>query len=152
MGNTEPGYLRELEKLKQLDDSERAAFLDLLVLAILADAKITDEELEQMSSEMLLLPFLCDPALRESVDAHIQGARVFLEDNIHDHDVIDGFIRELSFKLIDPTHRLIALRMFISITMADGTTDLEHRRCVFLADCFGWPASRVDEIQTQING
>ena len=147
----EPGYLRELEKLKQLDDSERSAFLDLLVLAILADAKITDEELEQMNTEMLSLPFLADPALTEKVNTHIQGARVFLEANIHNYDIINGFIRELSFKLIDPTHRLIALRMFISVTMADGTTDLERKRCVFLADCFGWPESRVDEIQNQIN-
>lgn len=150
MTENEPGYLRELEKLKQLDDSERSAFLDLLVLAILADAKITEDDLKQMDVEMLSLPFLSDPTLRESAEAHIKKARIFLEANIHNYDVINGFIRELSFKLIDPTHRLIALRMFISITMSDGTTALDRDRCVFLADCFGWPESRVDEIQNQL--
>ncbi len=152
MGNTDPGYAKELEKLKQLDDSERSAFLDLLVLAILADAKITDEELEQMDKELLCLPFLTDPEQNKKAAVQIKKARTFLEGNIHNYEVIDGFIRELSFKLIDPTHRVIALRMFIAVTMADGTTELERKRCVFLADCFGWPESRVDEIQNQLGG
>lgn len=147
---SDPTYLGDLERLKQLDESERSAFLDLLVLAILADAKITDEELEQMDKELLLLPFLEDPEVKEKANLRIAKTKRNLRANIHDHDYVNSFVHELSFHLIDPAHRMIALRMFVSITMADGTTELERTRCEFLADCFGWPVSKVDEIQNQI--
>ena len=141
----------ELEKLNELNASERSAFLDLLVLGILADAKITDTELEQMDKELLKLPFLKDPEQNEIANAQLKKSRLFLEKNIHDYEVIDGFIRELSLKLIAPAHRTIALKMFVALPMADGTSDIERKRCVFLANCFGWGEAEVDAIQFQLS-
>lgn len=139
-------YFKELEILKDLNEAESAAFLDLLVLAILADSKITDEELAQMDEELMRLPFVWDADVRERVTAHSADTRTFLEKHIEDHETITTFIKSFATKITEDDHREIALRMFIAITMSDGISELERNRCITLAETFGQSRESVDQL------
>jgi len=53
-------YFDELESLKEMSIDANKAFMDILVLAVIADGEVTDEELAQLDEELLRLPFIWD--------------------------------------------------------------------------------------------
>ncbi len=143
-------YFQELEALKLLDEEQSCAFLDLLVLAILADAEITEEELEQFDEEILRLPFLWDEDARERVVAHSATTREFLENNIGDDQKIEVFVADLADKIETEDHRLVAMRMFTALVLADGITDVERERVFDVGRAFGFESDRIDAIISEV--
>ena len=143
-------YFQELEILKELDEEQSKAFLDLLVLAKFADTKVTEDELEQMDEELMRLPFLWDADVRERVVAHSAETRTYLEEHITDHETVTKFVKELGARITEEAHQTVALRMFVAVTIADGITELERNRCITFAEALGQRREDVDRLIEQL--
>jgi hypothetical protein len=139
-------YFQELEALKGLEEKESKAFLDLLVLAILADEEITDEELEQLDEELLRLPFLWDAEMQERVVEHSAKTREYVESILGDEAQLNIFIKGLAAGISSGEHRTIALRMFTAVILADGITDMERERIFDVGSAFGFESDNVRDV------
>lgn len=147
-------YFQELEALKNLSEGESKAFLDLLVLAILADAEITDAELAQLDEELMRLPFIWDNDMRETVVEHSAHTREYLEGILDNPSKIEIFIKGVADKLATPEHRTVALRAFTAIVLADGMTDAERERVFDVGSALGFDSDAIvaviDEVRDSI--
>jgi len=143
-------YFQELEALKRLDEEESKAFLDLLVLAILADNEITDEELTQLDEELLRLPFLWDADTRERVVDHSAQTREYLESILGQENKIEIFVKGVTDRITNPDHRVVALRMFAAVVLSDGITDVERERVFDVGSAFGITGDTVDDLITDV--
>lgn len=143
-------YFQELEALKSLDEEESKAFLDLLVLAILADNEITDEELTQLDEELLRLPFLWDADTRERVVDHSAQTREYLESILGQENKIEIFVKGVTDRITNPDHRVVALRMFAAVVLSDGITDVERERVFDVGSAFGITGDTVDDLITDV--
>lgn len=147
-------YFQELEALENLTESESKAFLDLLVFAVLADAEITEQELEQLDEELTRLPFIWDSEARDDVVDHSARTREYLEGIIGDDAKVEIFIKGVSDKLTNDTHRVVALRAFTAIVLSDGITDGERERVFDVGSALGFESDTVsgiiDEVRTSL--
>jgi hypothetical protein len=139
-------YFQELEALKGLEEKESKAFLDLLVLAILADEEITDDELEQLDDELMRLPFLWDADVRERVVEHSAKTREYIESISDDASQLDIFIRGLADGIPSEQHRIVAMRMFTAVILADGMTDTERERIFDVGSAFGFDSDTISDV------
>lgn len=143
-------YFQELEALKNLDETESKAFLDLLVLGVLADEEISEEELAQLDEELMRLPFLWDEDLRDEVVAHSARTREYLEGLIHDESKLEIFIRGVADRLPEEVHRVVALRAFTAIVLADGITDDERERVFDVGSALGFESDVVRDVIEEV--
>jgi len=143
-------YFDELDSLKEMSLDANKAFLDLLVLAVLADGETTEEELAQLDEELLRLPFIWDTEARDEVTEHSAKTREILDGNLEDRGVMSGFMSSLSKRIETQERRMIALRMFVSVTVSDGFTETERQLCQALGSAFGMEAGEVDSVISQI--
>ena len=144
-------YFQELEALKDLSENESKAFLDLLVLAILADEEITEEELQQLDEELMRLPFIWDGDMRDSVVEHSAGTREYLEGIIDDESKVEIFIKGLADRIPDEDHRVIAMRAFTAIVLSDGITDQERERVFDVGSALGFGSDDTAEIIDEVS-
>lgn len=145
-------YFQELEALKNLTESESKAFLDLLVLAILADAEISEAELVQLDEELMRLPFIWDSEMRDQVVDHSARTREYLEGIISNEAKIEIFIKGVADKLASDTHRIVALRAFTAIVVADGITDDERERVFDVGSALGFDSDTVAAVIDEVRG
>lgn len=147
-------YFQELEALERLNESESKAFLDLLVLAVLADTEITEQELAQLDEELTRLPFIWNSEMRDEVVAHSARTREYLEGIVTNEAKIEIFIKGVADKLADEQHRVIALRGFTAIVLADGITDAERERVFDVGSALGFDSdvvtSVIDEVRASL--
>jgi hypothetical protein len=143
-------YFDELDSLKEMGMDSNKAFLDLLVLAVLADGETTEEELAQLDEELLRLPFIWDTDARDEVTEHSATTRELLEGNLQDEGVVRGFMSSLAKRIESEELRMVALRMFISITMSDGLMETERQLAHALGESFSIDAGTVDHLIAQI--
>ena len=147
-------YFQELEALENLTEAESRAFLDLLVLAVLADAEITEQELAQMDEEITRLPFLWDDELRESIVSHAAKTREYLEGIIGDSAKTEIFIKGVADKLPNPTHRVVAMRAFTAVLLSDGFADAERERAFDVGSALGFDSDAIsgliDEVRSAL--
>lgn len=144
-------YFQELEALKDLDESESKAFLDLLVLAILADEEITEDELAQLDEELMRLPFIWNDEMRETVVEHSAGTREYLEGIIDDEAKVEIFINGLADRIPDHDHRVVAMRAFTAIVLADGITDQERERVFDVGSALGFDSDDTSELIDEVS-
>lgn len=149
-------YFQELEALENLNESESKAFLDLLVLAVLADEEITEGELAQLDEELTRLPFIWNSDLRDQVVDHSARTREYLEGIIANEAKIEIFIKGVADKLLNEVHRVVALRAFTAIVLADGITDAERERVFDVGSALGFDsdivAGVIDEVRESLEG
>lgn len=143
-------YFDELDSLKEMSLDANKAFLDLLVLAVVADGETTEEELIQLDEELLRLPFIWDTDAREEVTEHSAKTREILDGHLDDHGVMSGFITSLAKRIDTAELRMIALRMFVAVTVSDGFTETERQLCQALGAAFGLEAGEVDSVIAKI--
>lgn len=136
-------YFQELEALKNLSEAESKAFLDLLVLAILADDEITEQELVQLDEELMRLPFIWDNDMRETVVDHSARTREYLETIMDNPSKIEIFIKGVADKLASDSHRIVALRAFTAVVLADGMTDSERERVFDVGSALGFDSDTI---------
>ena len=148
-------YFQELEALENLTESESRAFLDLLVLAVLADAEITELELEQLDEELMRLPFIWESDLRDSVVEHSARTREYLEGIVDNSAKVEIFIKGVADKLENETHRIVAMRAFTAIILADGMADAERERVFDVGSALGFDSdvvsALIDEVRESLN-
>lgn len=145
-------YFQELEALKGLEEEESKAFLDLLVLAILADDEITEQELTQLDDELMRLPFLWDADVRDRVVEHSARTREYIESISGDEGQIDIFIRGLAEGISAGEHRIVALRMFTAVILSDGMTDMERERVFDVGSALGLESDVVRDVIEDVRG
>lgn len=143
-------YFDELETLKEMSMEANKAFMDVLVLAVVADREITDEEIEQLDEELLRLPFIWDEDARDEVTTHSATTRSIIEERRDDPGVLEGFFESLAERIADPEQRLVALRMYAAVVHADGLTEEERQIALALGECFGFEAGEVDRVMADI--
>lgn len=136
-------YFQELEALENLTESESKAFLDLLVLAVLADADITEDELAQLDEELTRLPFIWNSDLRDEVVDHSARTREYLEGIIANEAKVEIFIKGVADKLANEDHRIVAMRAFTAIVLSDGITDDERERVFDVGSALGFDSDVV---------
>ncbi len=148
-------YFQELEALENLTESESKAFLDLLVLAVLADDEITEVELQQLDEELTRLPFIWDSGRRDTVVDHSAKTREYLEGIVDNEAKIEIFIKGVADKLVSEVHRIVALRAFTAIVVSDGVTDAERERVFDVGSALGFDSDTVagviDEVRDSLN-
>lgn len=143
-------YFDELDSLKEMSIDANKAFMDLLVLAVVADGDITDEELAQLDEELLRLPFIWDKDVESEVTAHSAQTRELLVNQLHEAGVLEGFLVSLARRIDTDELRQIALRMFIAVTHSDGFCEAEMQVCHGLGAAFGFDAGHVDSVIAEI--
>lgn len=139
-------YFQELEALKNLSERESKALLDLLVLAILADSEVSEGELQQLDEELLRLPFLWDAETRERVVEHSARTRDYVESILGDEGKLQIFIKGVADEIEAGDHRVVAMRMFIAVVVAEGLNDLERERIFDVGSAFGFESDVIAEI------
>ena len=143
-------YFDELETLKEMGLDTNKAFMDLLVLAVIADRDITDEEIVQLDEELLRLPFIWDEETRNEVVDNSATTRKLIEENRDKHGVMDGFMASLAKRIESADHRRVAMRMFIAVTQADSFAEEEHQLCQTVGHAFGFEAGEIDHMIQEI--
>ncbi len=143
-------YFDELETLKEMSVDANKAFMDTLVLAVVADREITDQEIEQLDEELLRLPFIWDEEARDEVTEHSATTRKLIEENRDDPGVMEGFLDSLAKRIQEPDHRMVALRMFAAVAHSDGLTEEERQLALALGEAFGFEAGVVDQVMGEI--
>ena len=148
-------YFKELEALESLNVTESKAFLDLLVLAVLADSEITEDELSALDEELTRLPFIWDAEMRDQVVDHSAKTRAYLEGILTNDAKIETFIKAVAERLPNDQHRAVALRAFTAIVLADGITDGERERVFDIGAALGFESdaisSLINEVTTALN-
>lgn len=143
-------YFGELNSLKEMSIDANKAFMDLLVLAVIADREITDEELAQLDEELLRLPFIWDKDVEAEVTAHSAVTRETLTNQRDEPGVMGAFLRSLADRIDTAELREIGLRMFIAVTQADGFVEEEMQMCHALGAAFEFESGRVDALIAEI--
>ena len=143
-------YFQELEALKDTDEAQNEAFMDLLVFTILADAEITDQELEQLDDELTRLPFLWDKEVRERVVDHSANTREHLEQIIGDPEAVTSFVEETTAKLTERDHQVVALRMMAAIALADGITEAERDKIYEVGHAFHVSDQAIEDVIEEV--
>lgn len=144
-------YFQELQLLKSLSEEESKSFLDLLVLAVLADEQVTEDELVQLDDELMRLPFLWDADSRDRIVEHSATTREYLESVLSDEDALDEFVIKIADNITDPDHRVVALRMFIAVIVSDGLADLERERVFDVGRAFGFESENIATILEDVS-
>lgn len=139
-------YFQELEALKNLSERANKALLDLLVLAVLTDSEVSEGELKQLDEELLRLPFLWDTETRERVVEHSSRTRDYVESILGDEGKLQIFIKGVADEIEGDEHRVVAMRMFIAVVVADGINDLERERIFDVGSAFGFESDVIAEI------
>lgn len=137
---------RDEAVLQDLSAAESRAFVDLLILAVLADEQITEEELVGLAEQWGQLPFAGDAQLEEVMGDHGYKTREFLEQNMSDDAAIDAFLRERVRPLERLEVRRAALRMVAIVSLADGFDEAEARLCRKLGDALNLSGAVVQEV------
>lgn len=143
-------YFKELEALESMTVEESKAFLDLLVLGVLADTEITEEELAALDEELTRLPFIWDAEMRDDVVDHSARTREFLEGIITNDAKVETFIRALAERLPNDQHRAVALRAFSAIVLADGITDDERERVFDVGSALGFESDAISSLINEV--
>ena len=143
-------YFDELDSLKEMSIDANKAFMDLLVLAVIADGEITEEELGQLDEELLRLPFIWDKEVEADVTAHSAVTRELLTNQRNEPGVMDGFLESLAKRIDTQELREIGMRMFIAVTQSDGFCEEEMQMCHALGAKFHFEAGHVDSLISEI--
>lgn len=143
-------YFDENESLKSMSMDANKAFMDLLVLAVIADEEVTDEEIEQLDEELLRLPFIWDNDAREEVSSHSAATRELLEDSRDRPGVMESFIVSLAKRIQTEEHRRIAMRMFIAVAHSDGFNEQERQLVHAVGAAFEFEAGIIDHFIHEI--
>lgn len=143
-------YFDEVESLKGMSIDANKAFMDLMVLAVLADREVTDEEIMQLDEELLRLPFIWDEEARDEVTDHSAETRALIEKGRDEPGVMEGLMDSLAKRIETEEHRQIALRMFIAVAQSDGFTEEERQLCHAIGSTFEFEAGHVDAVITEI--
>jgi len=143
-------YFDELESLKGMSIDANKAFMDILVLAVIADGEITEDELAQLDEELLRLPFIWDKEVEAEVTEHSALTRELLTNQREEPGVIEGFLDSLAHRINTEELREVALRMFIAVAQADGFRENEMQMCHAIGDKFGFDGSAIDSLIAEI--
>ncbi len=143
-------YFDELESLKEMSIDANKAFMDILVLAVIADGEVTDEELAQLDEELLRLPFIWDKDVEAEVTQHSSLTRELLTNQRGEPGVMEGFLESLAHRIDTQELREVALRMFIAVAQSDGFREDEMQMCHAIGDKFGFDGSAIDSLIAEI--
>ena len=143
-------YFDELESLKEMSIDANKAFMDILVLAVIADGEVTEEELAQLDEELLRLPFIWDKDVEAQVTEHSALTRELLSTQRDEPGVMEGFLNSLAHRIDTQELREVALRMFIAVAQSDGFRENEMQMCHAIGDKFGFDGSAIDSLIAEI--
>ncbi|MFU8806345.1 MAG: TerB family tellurite resistance protein [Bradymonadaceae bacterium] len=130
--------------LKELNLEESAAVLDLLLAAVMIDHRVTDEELERLSTELEKLPFEDSDDLQEQLGAHAVETREKLEGLVEAGESLDSFVENAAGHLTNDEHRREALKMVAVVAYADGVDSTEEELTHKIGRAFGFDADEIE--------
>jgi hypothetical protein len=132
-----------------LDDSQRLAVLETMVVGLIADDKVTPAEIRRFDEIVLALPWGVD---REVLGGMIKGARdrlVALKGPAAVHDHVLG----LAAKLPSPALRDKVVFTMATLMFSDGEIDqLEKNVLGLFVMAFGITSDRLAAIKTALHG
>jgi hypothetical protein len=137
----------ELAKSSIVSDfslEESRAFVDLAVLVMMVDERVTTEELEKLSDQLAALPFEDVEEIEQALGDHIAHARKTVKQALGDKDAVDEFIEETSAKIDGKEHRIHALELLANLAYSDDVDVSEADVCHRIGEAFGLDEDRIE--------
>lgn len=130
-----------------MDDPERAALLEALVTGVLADGKITPDEVRRFDQIVLALPWNMEPGV---LDALVKGTQQRVAGLKSATDLMD-FVASLAARLPHPTLRDKVLATMATVMAADGDVNqLEKNTIGVFVLAFGITSDRLAAIKAYV--
>ncbi len=123
---------------------ESRAFADLAVLIMLADERVTTQELEELSALLEALPLGDEDEIEEKMADHLAYSRQTVE-RAMDEEEVDMFIQQTSAKIVGREHREHALELLAVLAYSDGVAASEEDICYRIGRAFGFDDDAVED-------
>ena len=136
--------------LSNLTQGETRAFVDLLILTVMADNVITEEELEGLAEQWGQLPFADDSNLEDMMGEHGYTTREYLEACGNDDEAISKFLVESTEPLKTHDVKMAALRMVAIVSLSDGVDETEQKLVRQLGSALDLEESEIEKTITDI--
>ena len=144
-------FFADDERLAELDTEQSKAFLDLLILAVFSDGRISEEEIVGLDAELARLPFANDELLQQEVGDHGVATKERLIATANDDEAIGRFLDDVAQRIGDDTElRKKALAMAYAIAIADGLQRDEARVCLQLGRAFGFEQQEIAGVMNTV--
>lgn len=125
---------------------ESRAFVDLTVLVMMIDERISDVELEELSAQLTGLPFDSEEDIERHLADHIAYSRQTIEQVLGDDAAIDEFIAQTTAKIEEGTHRRHTLELLAAMAYSDAVDPAEEDICHRVGRAFGFDDQAVDAV------
>ena len=131
--------------LSSFSEEESKALADLSVLVMMADSRVTDEELAELSESLRELPFESDRDVEEVLGEHMEQARDEVEGMLGDDDAVGEYVAERAAIIDSDDHREAALEKLAELIYSDGAAADEESILHRIGDAFGMERQRVQD-------
>jgi hypothetical protein len=138
----------ELAKSDVINDftlEESRAFVDLAVLVMMADERVTNEELEELSDQLSMLPFEDADEIEAELGDHIAYARDTVAQALDDDDAIESFIDETTAKIDGDEHRVHVLELLANLAYSDDVDLAETDICYRIGEALGFDEDQIED-------
>lgn len=130
--------------LKSLDLKQSEALLDLLLLAVMIDERVSDDELERLGTELQKLPFEDDADIQDRLGGHAAQTRDKIENILAEGGNTDSLIEAAAAALTEHEHRREAMKIIAVVSYADGIDKVEEKLLHKVGKAFGFDADEVE--------
>jgi hypothetical protein len=130
--------------LKELDLAQSTALVDLLLLTVMVDEKVTDDELKRLAKELEKLPFENEADIQHKIGAHAAQTRDAIEALLAEGGSVDGFIEAAASKLTEAEHRREAMKIIAVVSYADGIASDEEKLFHKVGKAFGYGPDEIE--------
>lgn len=131
--------------LSSFSEEESKALADLSVLVMMADSRVTDEELAELSESLRELPFQSDRDVEEVLGEHMADARDDVEGILGDEDAVEAYVVQRAEIIESDEHREAALEKLAELIYSDGAAADEESILHRIGDAFGMERQRVQD-------
>lgn len=131
--------------LSSFSEEESKALADLSVLVMMADSRVTDEELAELSESLRELPFESDRDVEEVLGEQISQARDEVEGMVDDADAVGEYVAARAETIESDDHREAALEKLAELIYSDGAAADEESILHRIGDAFGMERQRVQD-------
>jgi transcription initiation factor IIF auxiliary subunit len=137
--------LANSDVIKDFNLEESRAFVDLAVLVMMVDERVTNEELEELSNLLAALPFEDAEEIEQKLGDHIAYARQTVQQALGDDGSVDDFIEETSAQIEGEAHRVHTLELLAHLAYSDDVDLAETDVCHRIGQAFGFDDDQIED-------
>lgn len=134
------------ELIENLEAAQARATLDLLLMAVYVNDKVTEDEVDVLTEEWKKLPFVGPPDSAEELTDRLHDTHSSLNRIAQNPDLFDSFLDQTVEMIDDEDVQMAVYRLVVIAASADGFDDAELDLCEAVGHKFGLERDTIDDL------